>query len=316
MSDSSRQPVLITGAAGFGGAALSRALLARGYPVTGLDVAPPANAARLGGELAHPDFRYIWKSVQDIQPADVAGHFAVVHLAAQADAPLAFGSPRYTAMQNIDGAIALLEAVRQAGGVGKALFAGSGNTTGRPRYLPIDEKHPLTPHNPYGFSKAAAELAMDAWRRAYAVPSVVLTTGAAIGPGMRREVFIFKWLWNARNGRPIVVEGGRQTRDLAYIDDVVQAWILALEAPADRVVGQKFYITSGRELAIEELARMCRDAAGANVPIEYAPYRPGEKGQREAFSIAKAQSVLGYHPQVPPEEAIRRTAQWVNKLPA
>ena len=145
----------------------------------------------------------------------------VAHLAAQADTPLAFDSPRYTVMQNIDGTVALLEAVRRSGGIEKLLYAGSGNEIGRPLQLPIDESHPLTPHNPYGFSKAAAELAVWSWQRAYGVPAVVLSTGVVIGPRMRREVFIFKWLWNAMHGRPIVVEGGQQTRDLSFIDDVI-----------------------------------------------------------------------------------------------
>ena len=60
-------------------------------------------------------------------------------------------------------------------------------------------------------------------RLAYGIPSIVLSTGVVIGPNMRREVFIFKWLWNALHGKPIVVEGGRQTRDLSLIDDVVRA---------------------------------------------------------------------------------------------
>ena len=93
------------------------------------------------------------------------------------------------------------------------MFAGSGNEIGRAAYLPIDEDHPLTPHNPYGFSKAAAEMALEAWHLAYDVPSIVMRTGVVIGPNMRREVFIFKWLWNALHGMPIVVEGGKQTRD-------------------------------------------------------------------------------------------------------
>ena len=121
----------------------------------------------------------------------------VAHLSAQPDTPMAFDSPRYTVMQNVWGTVELLEAVRRAGGVSKVLFAASGNELGRPLYLPMDEDHPLTPHNPYGFSKAAAELAMWAWHRAYGIPSVVLSTGVVIGPNMRREVFIFKWLWNA-----------------------------------------------------------------------------------------------------------------------
>jgi UDP-glucose 4-epimerase len=305
---------LITGAAGFGGSRLARALLGLGYSVTGLDVTPPNHAALLARELHHPSFRYLWKSIQDIQPSDVAGHSVVAHLAAQPDTPLAFDSPRYTVMQNIGGTVELLEAVRRAGCVSKLLFAGSGNEVGRPLYLPIDEDHPLTPHNPYGFSKAAAELAMWAWRRAYGVPSIVMATGVVIGPEMRREVFIFKWLWNALHGQPIMVEGGQQTRDVTFIDDVVAAWTLAIEALEDLVVGEKFYVGYGEEHTVEELARMCQEAAGAPVSIEYTDYRPGEEGQREAFSNRKARTVLGYVPRVSPAEAIALTAGWMRGL--
>ena len=309
-----RDRVLVTGAAGFGGSNLTRALLREGYDVTGLDIAPPANASLLSEELRHPRFRYLWKSVQDIRHSDIEGHSIVVHMAAQADTPLAFDSPRHTVMQNVVGTIELLEAVRHAGGVSKLLFAGSGNEIGRPHYLPLDERHPLTPHNPYGFSKAAAEMAMWTWRRSYGLPSIVIGTGVVIGPHMRREVFIFKWLWNALQGRPIIVEGGSQTRDVAYIDDVVNAWMLAIRAPQERVVGHKFYAGSGEEYSVERLAEICRDVAGAAVPIEYVGYRPGEKGQREAFSIEKARDVLGYFPRTTPVEAISLTADWARTL--
>ncbi len=306
--------VLITGAAGFGGSNLVQALLDRGYRITALDVSPPSHAVLLQPVLDHPELTYLWKSVQDIQPTDVSGHQIVIHLAAQPDTPFAFESPRYTVMQNIGGTVELLEAVRRAGGVSKVLFAASGNEVGRALYLPMDEDHPLTPHNPYGFSKAAAELAMWTWYRAYNVPSVVLSTGVVIGPNMRREVFIFKWLWDALHGRPIVVEGGQQTRDVTFIGDMVEAWMSAIEAPTDAVVGQKFYVGYGQEITVEHLARMCRAAAGAEVSIEYVGYRPGEQGQREAFSTEKARRVLAYVPRTPPAEAISLTAGWVRGL--
>ena len=307
------ESILITGAAGFAGSSLVKALLAKGHTVSGLDVVAPAHASLLQEELFNPNFRYVWKSLQDIRPSDVEGHSVVAHLAAQPDTPMAFDSPRHTVMQNIGGTVELLEAVRLADGVSKVLFAASGNELGRPYYLPMDEDHPLTPHNPYGFSKAAAELAMWAWHRAYGIPSVVLSTGVVVGPDMRREVFIFKWLWNALHVRPIVVEGGQQTRDLTYVDDVIRAWMLAIEAPTEQVVGQKFYVGFGEEHTIEELALMCRSVVGSNVPVEFVDYRPGEEGQREAFSTEKARRVLGYSPQVPTSQAITLTAEWMSR---
>ncbi len=306
--------VLITGVAGFAGSRLAGALLNLGYSVTGLDVTPPNHAGLLIQELSHPGFRYLWKSIQDIQPSDVADHSVVAHLAAQPDTPLAFESPRYTVMQNIEGTVALLEAVRQADCVSKLMFAGSGNEVGRAMYLPIDEDHPLTPHNPYGFSKAAAEMALGAWRLAYGIPSIIMGTGVVIGPNMRREVFIFKWLWNALHGNPILVEGGKQTRDVAFIDDVVRAWTVAIEAPVEKVVGQKFFVGSGKEHCIDDLAMFCRDSIGNDVPIEHVGYRPGEEGHREAFVVDKARRVLGYTPEVSPREAIELTAKWVRTL--
>ena len=303
--------VLITGAAGFGGSRLATSLLAQGYSVTGMDVTPPSHAFLLREALTHPRFQYLWKSIQDVQPWDVEGHGIVAHLAAQPDTPLAFESPRYTVLQKIAGTVALLEAVRRTSGVEKVIFAGSGNEIGRPLRLPIDEVHPLTPHNPYGFSKAAAELAMWSWQRTYGVPSVVLATGVVVGPQMRREVFIFKWLWNALRGLPIVVEGGDQTRDVTYIDDVVAAWTLVVQAPVKEVVGQKFYVGYGEERSVEELAGMCLEAAGATVAIEYVGYRPGEEGQRAAFSNQRARRVLGYTPKTAANAAIALTADWV-----
>ena len=306
--------VLITGAAGFAGSSLARALLHRGYGVTGLDITPPGHAALLRREMSDPGFTYLWKSLQDVQPGDVEGHSTVAHLAAQPDTPLAFESPRYTVMQNVEGTVALLEAVRKTGCVSKLMFAASGNEIGRALYFPIDEDHPLTPHNPYGFSKAAAEMALSAWRLAYGVPSIVMSTGVVIGPNMRREVFVFKWLWDALHGKPIVVEGGKQTRDLAFIDDVVRAWILAIQAPVEKVAGQKFFIGSGQEYTVEDLAVICREVAEHCVPIQYTGYRPGEEGHREAFSAEKARKALGYTPQVTTREAIALTAEWVRSL--
>ena len=314
MTNEHDKGVLISGAAGFGGSHLTRALLSEGYRVTGLDVVPPAQANLLCKEMVNSDFHYIWKSVQDIQPYDVEDHSVVAHLAAQSDAPLAFESPRYTIIQNVEGTVALLEAVRQASSVTKLLFAGSGNEIGRALYLPIDEEHPLTPHNPYGFSKAAAEMAMWAWHRAYGIPTIVMSSGVVIGPNMRREVFIFKWLWNALHGKPIVVEGGEQTRDVAYIDDVVRAWTLAIQAPVEEVVGQKFFVGSGQEYSVEALARVCRDATGGKVPIEYVGYRPGEEAHREAFSVEKAKEMLGFTREVSTTEAIELTVEWARSL--
>jgi len=308
--------VLITGAAGFGGSGLALALLERGYHVTGLDEIAPANADLLCHAFTRyaDRFNYIWKNLLDIRKDDIEGHQIVIHIAAQADVPMGFTSPKYTTMQNVQSTVALLEEIRRIEGIEKFLYAASGNEIGRYKSLPIDETHSLTPHNPYSWSKAAAEMAVWSWSRTYKIPVVILSNGVVIGPNMRREIFIFKWLWNAYHSIPIVVEGGDQTRDVTYIDDVINAWLLVIEAPSDQVVGHKFQISFGKEISIKELANMCLEITGSKVPIKFVGYRPGEQGQRECFTIEKAKRILGYSPAIPPEKAIKLTADWVKTL--
>ena len=101
---------------------------------------------------------------------------------------------------------------------------------------------------------------------------------------------------------------------MAFIGDVVRAWTLAIQAPVEKIVGQKFFVGSGEEHSIDDLARLCRETIGNNVPIEHVGYRPGEEGHREAFSVEKARRVLGYTPEVSPKEAISLTSEWVRTL--
>ena len=308
--------ILITGGAGFGGAGLAHRLLDKGHNITILDATGPLEADKLADIINHPKLFYSWKALQDITPFDITHHDVVVHLAAQADVPMGFPSPRWTCMQNVDATVCLLEACRQSGGeLDRIIYAGSGNEWGRPLYLPIDEQHPLTPHNPYSFSKAAAELAFLAWHRAYDVPVVIMSNGIVTGPGMRREIFTFKWLWALMHQRPIVLEGGDQTRDITHVDDVMDAWMLAIEAPRYLVIGEKFQVSYGEEHRVDEIMGWCIEEAGGRLPdIIRKPYRPGEQGQREYFNNSKARRVLGYNPKVDPRESIHLTAEWVRSL--
>lgn len=305
--------ILCTGGAGFGGSGLVHKLLAHKHEVTVLDIRAPLEADNLADVIYNQDLIYKWKAVHDIVPEDVLGHEVVVHLQAQADVPMGFTSPFWTAYENVMGTVALLEACRKVE-IERLLYAGSGNQIGRPLYFPIDEKHPLTPHNPYAFSKAAAEEACWAWQRCYGLPVVVMSNGIVTGPGMRRQIFLFIWLWNIAHGLPVELEGGDQTRDVTYVSDVIDAWTLAIYAPAELVVGQKFQVSYGEEHSVEELLQMCFEVTGKEVPVIKRPHRPGELGQRECFTNEKAKKVLGYKPAVPPKKAIELTWKWVQTL--
>lgn len=311
-----RRPlVTIVGGAGFAGLGLTQQLLERGYRVRMIDLVAPNHIE--GHERLLGQVDYVWKSLHDLETRDLAESDVICHLAAQADVPMGFLSPVETCWVNVVGTVKLLEAVRGLGGsLQKFIYASTGNVFGRADYVPIDESHRLTPHNPYAASKAAAELYCRAYRLSYGLPLVTMSNGAVIGPGMRREIFVYKWLENIALGRPVVLEGGDQTRDLTYVSDVLDAWTLAIEAPPEKVVGEKFQVSYGEKRTVRDILDMCMKAMGKTVEVVQHPYRPGEEGMDEEFTNAKARRVLGYEPRVPPEEGIRLTAEWVRMMHA
>lgn len=103
-------------------------------------------------------------------------------------------------------------------------------------------------------------------------------------------------------GKPIIVEGGDQTRDPCYVTDSVDAWIRVIEAPKEKVVGEIFQVSRGKEYKVREIAEICTKIIPGK--IIYTDYRPGEKGQRECFDISKARRVLGYNPKVDLKEGL------------
>jgi len=303
--------ILITGGAGFGGSGLAKELLKRGHKVAVLDLVAPNHAERLKEIIEHPNFKYIWKATFDVKPEDIEGYEVICAFNAQADVPLGFTSPAYTFYQNTVGLIYLLEAVKEVG-CEKFLLPSSGNVFGRPPKIPIDETCPPVPHNIYSASKVAQEAIAWAYYHSYGIPIVILRNGIIYGPGMRRNIFIYIWLKNLLQGKPIIVEGGEQTRDPCYVTDTLDAWVRAIEAPKERVVGEIFQVSTGKEYKVKEIAEICTKIIPGK--IIYTDYRPGEKEQRECFDISKARRILGYNPKIDLEEGLIKTKEWIEKV--
>jgi len=303
--------ILITGGAGFGGSGLAKELLKRGYQVAVLDLVAPNHAESLKEIMKHPRFQYIWKATHDIKPEDVDGYEIICAFNAQADVPLGFTSPAYTFYQNTLGLIYLLEVVKKTG-CEKFLLASSGNVFGRPPKIPIDETCSPVPHNIYSASKISQEAIVWAYYRSYGIPVAIFRNGIVYGEGMRRNIFIYMWLKNLLQGEPIIVEGGEQTRDPCYVTDTINAWVIGIEAPKEKITGEIFQISSGKEYKVKEIAKMCTKIIPGK--IIYRNYRPGEKGQRECFDISKAREVLGYHPKVDLEKGLLKTKKWIEEV--
>jgi UDP-glucose 4-epimerase len=302
--------ILITGGAGYGGSGLAKELVTRGYDVRVIDIIAPNEAVKLKEVISKIDYR--WKSVHDIEKEDLEDINIVIHMAAQADVPMGFTSTKWTVWEESMGTVSILEKCREVK-LKKFVLASTGNVIGRPLYLPIDEKHPVTPHNPYSAAKASQELLAHAYRRSYGIPTAVMRNGVVYGPNMRKNIFIYIWLKNIINDQPIVIEGGDQTRDPCFGSDTIDVWRRIVEAPEDKVVGNTFQVSRGVEWKMIDIAKECMKAAGKEVPITYVGYRPGEEGQRECFDNSFAMKQLGYNPNVDLLDGLKITFDWVLK---
>ena len=300
--------ILITGGAGFGGSGLAKELLKRGHKVAVLDIVAPNHADCLLDVQDNPDFKYIWKATFDIKPEDAEGSDIICAFNAQADVPMGFASPVHTFYQNTIGLIYVMEVARKIG-CKNVILPSSGNVFGRPPRIPINEDCPPVPHNIYAASKISQEAIAWAYHRSYGLPVTILRNGIVYGPNMRRNIFIYIWLKNLLSGKPIVVEGGDQTRDPCFVTDTVDAWVKVIEAPAQKVVGEILQVSRGKEYPVKEIARMCLSLIPGR--MEFTDYRPGEKGQRECFDIGKAKRLLGYDPRVDLEQGLAVTKNWI-----
>ena len=304
--------VLVSGVAGFAGSAVAKRLCKEGYSVRGIDQVAPSHAFYLTEVLDKIDYR--WKNLMDMTRDDVERCDVVLHFAGQADVAEGFTSPKYTVSDNVIGTVAALEACRHVKSVKKFILASSASSVQRPEELPTGPNHLPSPTNPYGASKGAQELMCWAWHRSYGVPITILRNGIIYGPDMRREIFIFKWLWNILHGKPCVLEGGDQTRDPTYSSDAVDAWSLGVKAKPSEIVGRVFHVSYGREYNMREILKQCMTACGRRVEVIRKPYRPGEKGVRESFDISASESVLGYRPKVTLDEGLSKTVSWMRLL--
>lgn len=304
--------ILITGINGFGGSGIAKRLLEEGHSVRGMDTVAPSHATLLDDVIDQIDYR--WKSIFDIGRKDVSDCDVVLHFAAQADVPMCFISSTWTVYNNVMGTVCVLEACRKVRDLQKFILASSANAVQRPTYFPIDAEHPPNPSNPYGASKGAQELMAWAWYRSFGVPICIYRNGIIYGENMRREIFIFKWLWNILHDKPCILEGGDQTRDPTYVTDTLDSWMLGIEAEPEKIVGQVFQVSYGKEYKIKEILLECMKVCNKTVPVIKKHYRPGEKGMREYFDISKAKKLLGYDPKVPLDEGLRLTVKWIKTL--
>ncbi len=320
MTDIKGKTVLVTGGCGFIGAHVAWRYLEEGARVVVLDNLSSPNPVSVEGA------RIIKGDIQDANMVEkaMAGVDIVSHQAAVLNMFKGIDDKIAELNVNVIGTINVLNAALKAG-VKKVVYASSCGMYGQSEYLPQDEKHPKNPAWPYGITKYAGEMYCQLYTRLHGLPTVSLRYSEVYGPGEWYGRVMTLFIKRVLEGKPpVIFSGGKVLRDYVFIDDVVQANILA--TLNDDVNGMTFNIGGPEPLNATKIAALvCSVVNPAIKPIHddpapgtssaHQPGRPRLVQELNDFVLdsSLAKQRLGWEPRVLPEEGIRREVDWVKK---
>jgi nucleoside-diphosphate-sugar epimerase len=303
--------VLVTGGAGFIGSSIVRALLERGNAVRVLDNLSSGRRANLADVQAR--IEWIEGDILDAATMRRAaeGVEVIFHEAAIPSVPRSMKAPLPSHEANATGTLQVLEAAR-ALGVRRVVYAGSSSAYGDTPVLPKVETMVPLPLSPYAVSKLTGEYYCQMYARTMGLQTVVLRYFNVFGPrqdpASQYAAVIPRFITAAlAEAEPTVFGDGKQSRDFCYIDNVVEANLLAAEAPG--ASGRVFNIACGAATDLNAVLDLLGQLLGRPVNARYEPSRGGDV-KHSLADIAAAQSVLGYQPKVLFAEGLRRTLEW------
>jgi UDP-glucuronate 4-epimerase len=316
-----RQEILVTGGAGFIGSHLVERLLAEGrWRVTCVDdfndfYAPSLKRANVAPHLARADFQLVEADIRDraaLARVFAATQFAViVHLAARAGVRPSLTEPLLYTETNITGTLNLLELAREHN-VKQFVFGSSSSVYGINANVPFSEDDPIRqPVSPYAATKAAGELLCHTYAHLHEIRCLCLRFFTVYGARQRPDLAIHKFAKLISANKPLPVFGdGTTRRDYTYIDDIIAGVRAAIAY--DATMFEAINLGESRTVELRELIALLEAALGRKAIIDRQPLQPGDVPQTFA-DITKARRLLGYDPQTPIEEGIKRFVSWFNE---
>jgi UDP-glucose 4-epimerase len=312
--------VLITGGLGFIGSNLARALVGLGARVTIVDSLIPeygGNRRNLAGVAARvrvhlADVRD-WPRLPDL----IHGQDFLFNLAGQTSHMDSMTDPQTDLDINCRAQLAILEACRQHNPGIRIVFASTRQIYGRPDYLPVDERHPLRPVDVNGINKLAGESFHLLYSRVHGIAATALRLTNTIGPRMRvrdaRQTFVGVWIRRLVEGEPFEVWGGEQWRDFTYVDDAVDAFLLAAARP--EAVGEIFNLGGPPRVTLARLAEMLVELNGGGSFVVRA--FPSDRRKIDIGDYyaddRRIRRRLGWRPRVDLRTALARTLSYYQK---
>jgi nucleoside-diphosphate-sugar epimerase len=304
---------LVTGAAGFIGSSLVRALLERGETVRGIDNFSTGRRENLAEVIKQIDFREADILDLDAMHNACKGIDYVLHQAAIPSVPKSVLDPIGSNRANTDGTVNLLVAARDAK-VRRVVYAASSSAYGDTPTLPKREAMNPNPISPYAVAKLASELYMISFYRCYGLETVCLRYFNIFGPRQDPSspysgVLAKFSMQMLRGDQPTIYGDGETSRDFTYIDNAVSANLLACSAPAAECAGRVFNCATGQRTTLNETFEALKELTGYRGAVKYEEERGGDI-KHSLADITLAQKHLGYKVLVNFEDGLRRTVEW------
>jgi nucleoside-diphosphate-sugar epimerase len=304
---------LITGIGGFIGSSLARALLAKNEQVRGVDNFATGRRENLQEILPRIDLREA--DILDLAAMHkaCAGVDYVLHQAAIPSVPKSVLDPVGSNQANVDGTVNVLVAARDAK-VKRVVYAASSSAYGDTPTLPKHEAMTPDPISPYAVAKLASERYMISFFRCYGLETVSLRYFNIFGPhqdpSSQYSGVLAKFITQMLRGeQPSIYGDGEQSRDFTYIDNAVDANLLACNAPAAQAAGKVFNVATGRRVTLNETFQLLRGMTSYKGQPNYGPERGGDI-KHSLADISQAEKFLGYKPKVDFEAGLLRTVEW------
>jgi UDP-glucose 4-epimerase len=312
-----REVYVVTGAAGFIGSTLVDRLLRDGHRVRGIDCYtdyydPAIKQRNLEAARGHANFELVEGDLVDLDlPALLGDAAGVFHLAAQAGVRASWGREFLIYIRcNIEATQKLLEAAR-AVQLPRLVYSSSSSVYGNAAQMPMSEGALPSPVSPYGVTKLSGEQLCNLYHFNYGLPVASLRYFTVYGPRQRPDMAFHKFIRAGFEGRPIAVYGdGTQTRDFTFVDDAVEANVLAMRST--QPLGC-WNVGGGATVTLQYVIGLIEKAVGRPMQAEFHPPVPGDVGHTHA-DTRRAAGELGFRARVRVEDGIPAEVEWVRSL--
>ncbi|MGE0666645.1 MAG: NAD-dependent epimerase/dehydratase family protein [Sphingomonadales bacterium] len=314
-------PVLVTGAAGFIGYHVCKALLARGEEVIGIDnlntyYSVALKESRLADLRPHNGFRFVRQDFAELEAlrdaVGGAGIDRIVHLGAQPGVRYSIDHPMVYAAANLTGHLAMLELARGISGIRHLVYASSSSVYGGNTKLPFSETDAVDhPVSLYAATKRADELMSDTYAHLYGIPQTGLRFFTVYGPSGRPDMAVWLFTEALFDGRPIrLFENGTLLRDFTYVDDIVAGVLAVLDGPPSGDRPHRLYnIGNNRPERVTRLVEIIEQATGRKAVIVSEPMQPGDVPATYA-DIEAIRRDHGFEPTTPLELGVPKFVDW------